>query len=249
MSGKKTIGLLQAMGELQTLLTTIELAEAKALQPGAGRLEGFNKVITLHHASLRLKLFVDRKLPKQESHSPSLYLQVTFEIHEDELLYTGIYCEHREREAEITQLIQNLQPPGGFRWNPEQGVIPYSDKVKQYLDTADSIAMQAYQCDAGDDYWPGYYSEIVLEEASIQLKQINHWNARSIDHRDDYVMRNLEFDIPLRPVTVRPSFLTETIGDMQVYFFDRSSDKNRACGERITEQIQLAKQRYSERPT
>jgi len=244
MTGQKTIDLLSGLQEVRTLLTAIELMEMKHHAQSGDPAAAFQKMITLSYSVLKLKLFVDKKLPKQEGHSPALYLQVTFEIKENELEHNGLYCEERDREPEITQFIQQSRPSTGFLWSTEKRDAFYSDRVIQYLTLADSIAMQAQYCRAGDDYRPGYYSEIVLEDARIHLKQINHWNARSIDHRDDYLMRNLEFEIPLQPVT-RTSFLNDAIGDMQIYFSDRSSEKNRDCGHKIQEQIQIAKTTFA----
>jgi len=246
MSGQKTIDLLNALQEVRTLLTTIELMEMKHHAQSGDPADAFHKMITLSYSVLKLKLFIDKKLPKQEGHSPALYLQVTFEINENELVHTGLYCEKRDREPEIAQFIQQSKPPAGFLWSTEKRDVFYSDSVIRYLTLADTIAMQAQQCSSGDDYRPGYYSEIVWEDERIHLKQINHWNARSIDHRDDYFMRDLEFDIPLQPVATRSLLLNDTIGDMQIYFSDRSSDKNKGCGDKIQEQIRSAKMKFTE---
>lgn len=247
MSGQKTINLLSALQEVRTLLTTIELMEVKHAQSGDPS-DAFRKMITLSYSVLKLKLFIDKKLPKQEGHSPALYLQITFKIHENKLEPTGLYCEQRDHEPEISEFIQRSRPPAGFLWNTEKQDGFYSGPVIRYLGIADTIAMQAQLCGPGDDYRPGYYSEIVLEDDRIHLKQINHWNARSIDHRDDYFMRNLEFDIPLRPVTTR-SFVNDSIGDMQIYFADRSSHQNKSCGNEIQEQIRFAKLKFAESPS
>ncbi|AYB29712.1 hypothetical protein [Chryseolinea soli] len=246
MSGQKTIDLLSALQEVRTLLTTIELMEMKHHAQSGDPADAFHKMITLSYDVLKLKLFIDKKLPKQEGHSPALYLQVTFEISGNKLEHTGLYCEKRDREPEIIQFIQHTKPPGGFLWGTEKRDVFYTDRVMQYLALADTIALQAQHCSAGDDYRPGYYSEIVLEDERIHLKQINHWNARSIDHRDDYFMRNLEFDIPLQPVATQSSQLYDTLGDMQIYFSDRSSDNNKSCGHKIQEQIQNAKMKFAE---
>lgn len=247
MSGQKTIDLLSALQEVRTLLATIELVEMKHHAQAGDPADAFCKMITLSYNLLKLKLFIDKKLPKQEGHSPALYLQATFEINENKLEHTGLYCEKRDREPEIAQRIQQSKPPAGFLWSIEKRDVFYSDSVIHYLTIADTIAREAAQCSSGDDYRPGYYSEIVLEDERIHLKQINHWNARSIDHRDNYFLRNLEFDIPLQPVATRSSALHDTLGDMQIYFSDRSSDKNKDCGNKIQEQIRIAKMIFTGR--
>ena len=246
MTGQKTIDLLSGLQEVRTLLTTIELMEMQHHAQSGDPAYAFHKMIVLSYNVLKLKLFIDKKLPKQEGHSPALYLQVTFEINDDKLEHNGLYCEERDREPEIAQFIQQSKSPAGFLWSTKKRDVFYNDSVIQYLSLADSIAAQAQHCSSGDDYQPGYYSEIVLEDARIHLKQINHWNARSIDHRDDYFLRDLEFEIPLQPVATRSSFLSDAIGDMQIYFSDRSSDKNKGCGHKIQEQIQMAKMKFAE---
>jgi hypothetical protein len=118
-------------------------------------------------------------------------------------------------------------------------VIPHTSEMNRYLAVAESIAGCTYLCAAGDDYRPGYFSEITVDNEGVTLRQINHMNAKSLDHRNDYSLRDLEFFIPFNEVTdqSRLKFGEETIGKMRVSFSDRSSDNNRKCGDRVEEKI------------
>jgi hypothetical protein len=112
------------------------------------------------------------------------------------------------------------------------------------LTIADEIAKQAHHFSAGDDYRPGYYSEIALNDNGIVLKQINHWNARSIDHKKDYTLRNLEFYISLTEDKPKLSFQQEYIGKMIVLFSDRSSENKKRCADRILKKINEERLRF-----
>ncbi|MBL0740448.1 hypothetical protein [Chryseolinea lacunae] len=241
----ETLSILNALREVQTLLVILETMEEKDRQAAGDSFDGFSTMLVVSYHTVKLKLFLDRKLPKQEKHASAVYLQVTFEIENDRLVYAGLYCEKREQEARVEDFIKQNTPPGGYTWNTSAKQSTYSESVTRYLTIADTIAKQAHHCNAGDDYRPGYFSEIVVEEDRVVLKQINHWNSRSIDHRNDYTLRDLEFDIPITGVAKAPSFQDETIGDMLVYFFDRSSENNKGCGNKIKEQIEAAKREFT----
>jgi hypothetical protein len=125
-----------------------------------------------------------------------------------------------------------------------------SSEVNAYLTMAESIATPAYLCAAGDDYRPGYFSEISLDANGITLEQINHMNSRSLNHKTDYSLRNLEFFIPLDDSpeqNKRPGIDTEYIGKMRVDFSDRSSENNRKCGDKIMEKLEEERAKFSMR--
>jgi hypothetical protein len=111
--------------------------------------------------------------------------------------------------------------------------------VDRYLTIAESIARCAYHCTSGDDYRPGYFSEIIVTRESITLQQINHMHARSLDHKNSYSLRDLEFFIPVgpSPEDKLPLLSDDHIGTMHIMFSDRSSGSNRTCGDRILEKI------------
>jgi hypothetical protein len=111
---------------------------------------------------------------------------------------------------------------------------------------AESIAEQAYQCTSGDDYGPGYFSKIKLTSNGITLEQINHMNSKSLAHKQDYSLRDLEFFIPYG--SQKPGkllFEEEYIGTMRIRFSDRSSANNRNCGDRIRQQIDAERVKFN----
>jgi hypothetical protein len=129
-----------------------------------------------------------------------------------------------------------------------KGSVKFSETLGTYLTIAESIARCAYLCAKGDDYRPGYFSEIAIDEQEIMLRQINHMNAKSLDHKKDYSLRDLEFFIPLEESAgLAPKRLMigeEYIGKMRVRFDDRSSENNRGCGDLIRSQMTEEKGRF-----
>jgi hypothetical protein len=127
------------------------------------------------------------------------------------------------------------------------GTVLYSETVASYLVMADSIARCAYLCTAGDDYRPGYFSEITVNAEGITLQQINHMNSRSLDHKSNYSLRDLEFFIPLKQSSVEKplAIMEDHIGIMRIAFSDRSSQNNSMCGDRIQEKIDEEKLLFS----
>ena len=118
----------------------------------------------------------------------------------------------------------------------------FTEEVMNCVKIADEIAQQAYQCNAGDNYYPGYFSEILLNAKGISLSQVNKWNSRSIDHKHDYTMRELHFFIPYNHYQLsHPSRGEDFIRNMSVSFSDASSQNNRQCGDLIRDKIRLQK--------
>ncbi|MEP6736816.1 MAG: hypothetical protein ABJA70_14935 [Chryseolinea sp.] len=118
----------------------------------------------------------------------------------------------------------------------------FTEEVMDSVKIADDIAKQCYQSNSGDHYFPGYFSEILLSRHGIVLSQINKWNSRSIDHKNDYTMRALQFTIPYDEVQIQNlEFEEENIGRMRIKFSDLSSNNNRWCGDLIREKIKLQK--------
>lgn len=128
---------------------------------------------------------------------------------------------------------------GGIAKHENPGEAILDENIERYLIVAESIARSAQHCAKGDDYRPGYFSEIIVTPEGITLQQINHMNSRSPDHKKDYSLRNLEFFIPLKPSSpgTRSLLPDDHIGIMRISFSDGSSPNNRACGEKILEKI------------
>jgi hypothetical protein len=63
-------------------------------------------------------------------------------------------------------------------------------------------------------------------------------NAKSLDHKQDYSLRNLVFTIPFKPETINNRLLqTYQVGRMIVEFSDNSSENNKACGQKVIEAL------------
>ncbi len=231
-----TIDLLTALQHYISLLTTITTMELTDPQIAVDSASTFKGSVSLQYDFITLTLDIEKKEHKRNS--SSRYLECTFEIDQGKVFCTNVYCERKDREIEIKKFI--LDNSQGT-WNTSTKVNHYNNEILRYLTLADSIAKVGHLCSSGDNYRPGYYSEILVEDSRIVLRQINRWNSKSLDHRDDYHMRDLEFFIPLHPTAPKPSLHDYQIGQMMINFSDGSSKNNRSCGDRIREKIREKK--------
>ena len=174
----------------------------------------------------------------RDSENDNLYCEITFELRNNAAPSSKIYCTDPTRVKEIEKIINKDSTIDKNTFaQSSSGSIYLNKTITEYLTIADEIAGQAYNCAAGDDYRPGMFSEIILEDFSIKLNQINHMNAKSLAHKEDYSLRRLEFIIPIQePILNRP-YCDYKIGDMLIYFSDSSSKNNKACGNAIIEKI------------
>lgn len=115
--------------------------------------------------------------------------------------------------------------------------IPWSDEVKRSVEEADRIAALCLNSTWGDDYHPGNFSKITLFDDRIELEQVNKMNAKSLDHKNNYSLRSLEFTIPLSK-SLTFSLAQYKIGDMLVEFTDHSSENNLQYGMRVSEELE-----------
>jgi hypothetical protein len=175
--------------------------------------------------------------------SPSSpYFRATFEINQHTATLKTLYSPNSDLESKIKNLILSKSPNQGYGWDTGINTSHYNPETERYVTIADEIAKQGYRCSSGDDFRPGYFSEISVTGDAIILKQINHYNSRSINHKDDYHMRDLEFYIPLKRIDHEkksPNLRSNSyqIGDMAIVFSDRSSEKNKACGNEVLNKI------------
>jgi hypothetical protein len=233
-----TIELLGGLQAYVALLATLRDLETQK-NPG----EQYSSTVSLSYNTLTLKLDVISE-SAQDRRSSLLYLQCTFRIAQQNVFFSEIYCQNNEREKELKDLIVHHTPAAGRAWNPVVQANIYKPEVVRYLAIADEIAKEGDSCSQGDNYSPGYFSEIIVADKEIELKQINHWNARSIDHKDDYHLRDLKFFIPLHSNEEKISRHDYAIGKMFIDLSNRSSRNNRHCGDKIREKIELEKLRY-----
>ena len=170
-----------------------------------------------------------------------MYFKCQFEIENNKVSLSSLYCEDPTREVELKKFIEHHAPVAGFP--STTNFNNYHQDVLQYFTIADEIAKPAVLCSAGDDYRPGYYSEIIVEEEKVILRQVNWHNAKSSAHKDNYTMRKLEFLIPTKGQQLKPSFDSENLGSMIVNFQDSSSNQNTSCGDKIRVKIEEEKQK------
>jgi hypothetical protein len=197
----------------------------------------YSGTVSLSYDTITVKL---GEVPASEAdrRSSSGDVQCSFVNRGQLVFFSGLYCQVTEYQKEIEDLILQHTPTTGLPWNPAAQDNVYSAAVVRYLAIADGIAAEGYNCSSGDHYRPGYFSEVVITDNDIELKQINHWNARSLDHKENYHLRNLEFVIPLKLARQKSSRHDYAIGDMTINFSDRSSANNRHCGDKIREKIE-----------
>ena len=236
-----TIDLLNGLQAFVSLLTTIKKME-QAHHDLAGELNiTLTGSISLRYSFVILNINSKKKeQPLGEKMLPSRYTKVTFQIDQQGVSCTEVYAEQKDREIVLRDFIFQHIPV----WNTLKPANVYNAETVRYLGIADLIARNGYQCSAGDNYSPGYFSEIKVEDDRIILRQINRWNSKSLDHRDDYHMRDLEFFIPLQSTEVGYSLHDHQIGQMLINFTDHSSKNNKDCGERIMKKMMEEKARF-----
>jgi hypothetical protein len=231
-----TIALVVALYESFSFLHTLE---HKILEKDST--QAYWKAVSLKHNTLTLTLHIKNDtVPKHMSH---LYLEASFDIQSGNIIFENLYCENVALTDELHTYILTHAPK---RFDTTLAKTPpvFTEEVLAYLRSADEIAKQADQCAPGDNYHPGYFSVITIEETLIILTQTNRWNARSLDHKKDYHMRDLEFYIPLTSDVIDQSFAEEHLGRMLIHFSDHSTPNNKVCGDKIAEQIKAEKLKF-----
>ena len=168
--------------------------------------------------------------------SGQLFGQVRFEVTDNEGKLMSFYCEDNSLQKILTNKVESETWPG---WaSPSSIVLPYSEQVLQAMQTADNVAVLAKNCRRGDDYRPGNFSKISINSNHIRLEQINHMNAKSLIHKNNYSLRSLVFTIPLEADSANENGLHEyKIGIMTATFSDNSSENNKSCGDKIDAEL------------
>jgi len=240
--------MLHALAPFQQLLQEIQANEQTYLQ-NSGSNQHLQKNIRLAYS------FVTLTLLKEEE----LYAKITFELKQDQVVQNEVYVVNGSRKALLEKLIQKNIFLRNFSWSAA-ATNKYKNEtvITRCLAIADTIADRAVNCSHGDEYRPGRYSSLLVTDEKIVLSQINRMNAKSLDHKNDYSLRDLEFTIPWSvssPTIIKnKSLLTavgvptnrHTIGPMLISFSDHSSANNRACGDAILEQIEQEKAAYKD---
>lgn len=186
---------------------------------------------------------IELKIRTVKSDYGNLYCKLSFVLEKESARLSELYCADKSRTQIIETIVRQHKGVNEACWqaNPpnESG---YDAAIINYLSIADRIAEKAVNCATGDHYHPGAYSKVQITDEYILLEQSNYMNAKSLNHKQDYSLRNLEFIIPLTNTAVRRSTLDDQkIGAMLVNFSDRSSLNNKVCGDAIQAQIILEK--------
>lgn len=90
----------------------------------------------------------------------------------------SIYSDNKSFENAAKTKIEAATWPGFQTNTPTR--FPWSNDILQQLESADSIASLAVNCTAGDDYYPGNFSKVILSQHHIELQQINYMDAKSL---------------------------------------------------------------------
>jgi hypothetical protein len=220
------------------LLFSLEEQEQVFLKTKEEHAAVFRKIVSLRYDTITLIL--DVVIAAGAKPETSRYLECTIDVGKQKVGIDRVYCQHKKREPHILNYIQHHTPE---RF-PSGNHPAHTPEIRDYITIADTIAKEAYLYSSGDDYRPGNFSEIMVDDDIITLRQINRHNSRSIDHKDNYTMRDLEFLIPLNTVILKPSFEDECIGNMVIRFSDRSSTKNKQAGDQIRKKIDDAKLKF-----
>lgn len=213
-------------------------------------------LLVLYNKFLAFDRIVQDDLDKAEtSYTCSLsYDTLKFTIHTGRTLYFQCKANYNDKTVlpsdfyhanlkDITVLLKQFVK-SVLDDTEVQRKLSYPQEIDSYLSIAERIAQQAHYCAAGDNYHPGYFSEISLQQVGITLQQINHMNSRSLAHKKDYSLRNLEFFIPFQSDGQKISFQDQFIGVMRIRFSDRSSENNKKYGDRIRVKIEEEKQAF-----
>lgn len=189
------------------------------------------------HADLSLDVisqysFVTIEIKK----SHQFFCQVRFEVTDNEGKLLSFYCEDDSLQSILTTKIESKNWPG---WTSTSSIdLPYSQHVLSSMEIADSIAALSKNCTRGDEYRPGNFSKVMLDSNLIKLEQINHMNAKSLNHKNNYSLRSLVFTIPLEGNLANENGLHDyKIGIMTATFSDSSSRNNKSCGDKIVAEL------------
>lgn len=191
--------------------------------------------VSLSYTFLTLKVL--RKTT--DGTNKSVCIQITFRIENNIIVLSDFFHADSIDTAIVTEEIKsNTSLHHVLFALPEKSTTQLLNETINSLSIADRISNHAVNMHTGDNYWPGNYSSVILTADGITLEQINHMNSRSLNHKDNYSLRDLVFQIHIQPaVTFKQSFGDVLLGNMLISFSDHSSQNNRAAGDAIQEQL------------
>ncbi len=227
------------------LLNNIHHAEQSHLKDKSGFIK-LSKQVSSQYNFITLQLQYHHKEDKDQT-QPTIdnYCEVTFEITDNRIVFKELYVGDESRYDDLKKIIHKDKTVNNTLWNQNNSKQSApSLTITNYLTLADTIANEAVNCTSGDDYRPGNYSKVTLDDEFISLHQINYMNSRSLDHKEDYSMRNLEFIIPIAESRKDSSRYDYQIGEMLINLSDNSSKNNKHCGQVIKEKIEQMKRLF-----
>ncbi len=235
----KAIAILENLSTYQELLSELQEREILALEEKEESVT-FTKNISSTYSFITLDLYRLYKLSDEKELEKRLLCRVRFEIVKDAVLFKEVYHENAIEKEILTTLISENKKVNGITWRKTiENTFYRSDEITTCLNQADEIAAIAMNYASGDDYRPGFFSAISIEEEGIRLSQVNHMNAKSLNHKENYSLRNLEFFIPFeKKQDAKRRWQEYRLGEMSIQFSDGSSKNNKPCGEEIIKKIE-----------
>ena len=242
----KAVDILNNLKPFTYLLNNIQSQESLYLKKNSDFLK-LTKEVRSEYSFILLELnYVSKEAENLKYSRNRIYCKIEFEIQNDKILFKKLYCEDPSRTNALESLIKAGQNITSWSTKPNQPLFD-TDTITNYLIIADNIAHTASNCTSGDNYRPGNFSCISLEEEYITLSQINYMNSRSSAHKDDYSLRKLEFIIPIAQSRKAADNYDYQIGEMMIEFSDHSSKNNKTCGDALKEKITEEKQRFDKK--
>lgn len=242
------IDILNNLIPYQKLLHEISSKESATLKNKVGYVSSCCRVKS-QYAFITLELdYLTNETIDQASPTRNRYCQIKFQNSNNQISVNELYCEDKSRTNDIEKIIKENKTITTALWNSSaETSFYYSKTITNYLLIADRIAVESTNCTSGDNYSPGNFSEISIDDSFIILSQLNYMNSRSLDHKNDYSLRKLEFILPLSNKIKTPHYFGQQIGEMLIEFSDSSSENNKSCGKRIEEKITQEKLSFEQK--
>lgn len=190
----KTIDILQNLKPYVEFLEQLKKEETSTLQNG-NAFEYLEKSIRCQYSFITLELYCVTKSADSGEFDRRLLCQIKFEIVQDKIEFKEVYHQKPRQDALRLAIVDNKKI-SGIPWQKEVSDKSFCKEYLEYLAAADEIASISANCASGDNYYPGFYSEIKIGEKGIELNQINHMNSKSLDHKQNYSLRDLQIFIP-----------------------------------------------------
>lgn len=170
----------------------------------------------------------------RDSKEEDLICRIKFELDAKAGKLIEVYCSNKSVTEKLSASLKKKKFPGFDAKDLEND--KWTDEVRNSIEQADKIAGVAANCTNGDNYRPGNFSLVAIHQDHIVLSQVNRMNSKSLDHKNDYSIRDLIMTIPLSD-NYKVCTSSRKIGEMNVLFHDASSANNRRCGDNIEKML------------